>query len=88
MTTSPSSIRDTWRPYLRGWFGDWIIQIVHALIQLLARGRLPGVFRRVIATIRNLFRRMADSLLHERIPAEAVDPVRLAAIQIRFENSS
>jgi len=66
----------------------FLIQIAHALVQLLARGRLAGVFRRVIVSVRNLFRCLADSLLHETIPAEAVDTVRLAGIQIRFENSS
>ncbi|MBM4094198.1 MAG: hypothetical protein FJ276_33045 [Planctomycetes bacterium] len=66
----------------------FLIQIAHAFVQLLARGRLAGVFRRVIVSVRNLFRCLADSLLHELIPAEAVDPVRLAGIQIRFENSS
>lgn len=66
----------------------FIIQIAHAFVQLLVRGRLAGVFRRVIVSVRNLFRCLADSLLHERIPAEAVDPVHLAGIQIRFENSS
>jgi hypothetical protein len=50
--------------------------------------RLAGVFRRVIVSVRNLFRCLADSMLHERIPVEAVDPVLLAGIQIRFENSS
>jgi len=66
----------------------FLIQIAHAFVQLLARGRLAGVFRRVIVSVRNLFRCLADSLLHENIPAEAVDPVHLAGIQIRFENSS
>jgi len=66
----------------------FLIQIAHAFVQLLARGRLAGVFRRVIVSVRNLFRCLADSLLHERIPAEAVDPVLLAGIQIRFQNSS
>jgi hypothetical protein len=65
-----------------------LIQIAHAFVQLLARGRLAGVFRRVIVSVRNLFRCLADSLLHEHIPAEAVDPVHLAGIQIRFENST
>jgi hypothetical protein len=66
----------------------YLIQITHAFVQLLARGRLAGVFRRVIVSVRNLFRCLADSLLHERIPAGAVDPVLCASIQIRFENSS
>ncbi|TVR78286.1 MAG: hypothetical protein EA405_14590 [Rhodospirillales bacterium] len=66
----------------------FLIQIAHAFVQLLARGRLAGVFRRVIVSVRNLFRCLADSFLHDRIPAEAVDPVRLTAIQIRFDNTS
>jgi hypothetical protein len=66
----------------------YLIQIAHAFVQLMVRGRLAGAFRRTIRSIRNLFRCLADSLLHELIPAEAVDPVRLAAIQIRLEDTS
>jgi hypothetical protein len=66
----------------------YLIQIAHAIVQLLVRGRLAGAFPRSIRSIRNLFRCVADSLLHELIPAEAVDPVRLAGIQIRFADTS
>jgi len=66
----------------------FLIQITHAIVQLMVRGRLAGVFRRSIRSIRNLFRCMADSFLHDLIPAEAVDPVRLASIQIRLDNTS
>jgi hypothetical protein len=66
----------------------FLIQIAHAFVQLLVRGRLAGAFLRSIGSIKNLFRRMADSFLHQLIPAEAVDPVRLAGIQIRLEDTS
>jgi hypothetical protein len=66
----------------------FLIQITHAWIQLLVRGRLAGAFRRSIRSVKNLFRRLADSFLYELIPAEAVDPVRLASIQIRLDDSS
>ena len=62
-----------------------IIQIVHIIVQLLVRGPLAGVFRRCIHSIKNLFRCLADSFHHQRIPAEAVDVVALAAIQIRLD---
>ena len=66
----------------------FLIQIVHAWVQLLVRGRLAGAFRRSIRSVKNLFRRLADSFLYELIPAEAVDSVRLASIQIRLDDSS
>ena len=66
----------------------FLIQITHAWVQLLLRGRLAGAFRRSIRSVKNLFRRLADSLLYELIPAEAVDPVRLASIQIRLDDTS
>lgn len=65
----------------------FIIQIVHAIVQLLVRGLLAGVFRRSIRSIKNLFRRVADSFHHQLIPAEAVDPSVLATIQIRLDTS-
>lgn len=65
----------------------FIVQIVHAIVQLLVRGPLAGVFRRRIRSIKNLFRCVADSFHHQLIPAEAVDPSVLAAIQIRLDTS-
>ena len=60
---------------------------MHAIVQLLVRGPLAGVFRRSIRSIKNLFRCLADSFCHQFIPAEAVDPLALAAIQIRLDTS-
>ena len=65
----------------------FIVQIVHAVVQLLVRGPLAGVFRRSIHSIKNLFRCLADSFHHQLIPAEAVDPAALAAIQMRLDTS-
>ena len=65
----------------------FIIQIVHAIVQLVVRGLLAGVFRRSIGSIKNLFRCLADSFHHQIIPAEAVDPIALATIQIRLDTS-
>jgi len=65
----------------------FIVQIVHAIVQLMVRGPLAGVFRRTIGSMKNLFRCLADSLHHQPIPAEAVDPAALAAIQIRLNTS-
>ena len=66
----------------------FMIQVAHVFMQLLVRGRLAGVFRSSIRSIKNLFRRLADSFLYELIPVEAVDPVRLAGIQIRLADTS
>ena len=66
----------------------YLIQITHAFMQLLVRGRLAGVFRSGIRSIKNLFRRLARSFLYALIPAEAVDPVHLSAIQIRLVDTS
>jgi len=60
---------------------------VHAIVQLLVRGPLAGVFRRSIGSIKNLFRCVTDSFHHQLISAEAVDPAALAAIQIRLDTS-
>jgi hypothetical protein len=65
----------------------FIVQIVQAIVQLLVRGLLAGVFRRSIGSIKNLFRRLTDSFHHQLIPAEAVDPSVLATIQIRLDTS-
>jgi hypothetical protein len=65
----------------------FIVQIVHAIVQLLVRGLLAGVFHRSIRSTKNLFRRVADSFHHQLIPAKAVDPLVLAAIQIRLDTS-
>ena len=60
---------------------------MHAIVQLLVRGPLAGVFRRSIGSIKNLFRCVTDSFHHQLISAEAVDPAALAAIQIRLDTS-
>lgn len=65
----------------------FLVQIVHAVVQLLVRGPLAGVFRRSIRSLKNLFRCVADSFHHQLIPAEAVDPVALAAFQFRLDTS-
>jgi hypothetical protein len=65
----------------------FIVQIVHAIVQLLVRGPLAGVFRRSIGSTKNLFRCLADSFHHQIIPVEAVDPLALSSIQIRLNTS-
>jgi hypothetical protein len=65
----------------------YLVQIVHAIVQLLVRRLLAGVFRRSIGSIKNLFRCVTDSFHHQPIPAEAVNPSVLAAIQIRLDTS-
>ena len=66
----------------------FLIQITQAWVQLLIRGRLAGAFRRSICSVKNLFRRLAESFLYELIPAEALDPAQLASIQIRLADTS
>jgi hypothetical protein len=62
----------------------FILQIAHALVQLLTHGLVAAAFKSVIGTMRNFFIRFADSLRHERIPPLAVSPEPLGQTQIRL----
>lgn len=61
-----------------------LLQIGHLILQLLERGRLFGQdARKLFGSLRDLARRLAESLRNALIPAEAVDPAQ--SIQIRLD---
>ena len=62
----------------------FILQIAHALLQLLTHGLVAAAFKSTIGTMKNFFVRFADSLRHERIPPLAVSPEPLGQTQIRL----
>ena len=62
----------------------FILQIAHALLQLLTHGLVAAAFKSVIGTMKNFFIRFADSLRHELISPRAVCPEACAPIQIRL----
>jgi len=64
-----------------------LIQVAHALNQLITRGSLLRDFRRLLGSVRNYLRRLAEALRHTIIPPEAWDPGAARAIQIRFDTS-
>jgi hypothetical protein len=62
-----------------------LLQIAHLILQLVERGSLlNGNCKRLFGSIRNLARRLAESLRNHPISAEALEP---AAIQIRLNSS-
>jgi len=65
----------------------YLIQVAHALNQLVTRGSLLRDFRRLLGSLRNYRRRLAEALRHTLIPAEAWDAGAARAIQIRFDTS-
>ena len=65
-----------------------LLQIAHLILQLLERGNLFGADgRKLFGSLRNLARRLAESLRHYRIPPEALDAHAAAQIQIRLDSS-
>ena len=65
-----------------------LLQIAHMLLQLMERGSLLGAdCKRLFGSLRNLARRLAESLRNRLIPPEAVDPVAAGRMQIRLNSS-
>ena len=62
----------------------FILQIAHAIVQLLIHGSVAAGFHSAIGSMKNFFRRLADSLRHQRISPPAVCPFHLQHIQIRL----
>jgi len=62
----------------------FILQIAHTLVQLLIHGPVGALFKSAIGSMKNFFRRFADSLRHQPIPPQAVSPLHLQRIQIRL----
>jgi hypothetical protein len=65
-----------------------LLQIAHMILQLLERGSLLGAeCQRLFGSLRNLARRLAESLRNRLIPPEALDVATAARIQIRLDTS-
>ena len=65
-----------------------LLQIAHMILQLMERGSLLRAdCKRLFGSLRNLARRLAESVRNCLIPAEAVDPSAAARIQIRLDSS-
>jgi hypothetical protein len=65
-----------------------LLQIAHMILQLVERGSLLGAdCKRLFGSVRNLARRLAESIRNRLIPPEALDPAAAAAIQIRLDTS-
>jgi hypothetical protein len=65
----------------------FLLQIAHLFIQLLIKGPLHESFRSGLQTLRNLFKRLAESLRYILIRAEVIALEATRAIQIRLNSS-
>ena len=71
---------------IKNWYV--LLQIAHLILQLLERGSLlKGGCKRLFGSLRNVARRLAESLRNQLIPPEALDTAAAAAIQIRLDTS-
>ena len=65
-----------------------LLQIAHMILQLIERGSLlGGDCKRLFGSLRNLARRLAESLRNRLIPPDATDVAAAACIQIRLDTS-
>lgn len=65
-----------------------LMQIAHLILQLVERGSLlKRNVQRLFGSLANLARRLAESIRYVPITADAIDPIRAAAIQIRLNTS-
>jgi len=64
----------------------YLLQVAHALNQLITRGSLLRGFGQVLGSFRNYLRRLAEALRTQIIPPEAWDPTVARSIQIRFDS--
>ena len=65
----------------------YLIQVAHALNQLVIHGNLLRDFHGLLGSLRNYRRRLAEALRHTLILPEALDPGAARTIQIRFDTS-
>ena len=71
---------------IKNWY--ILLQIAHLILQLLERGSLLSQdCKRLFGSIRNVARRLAESLRNRLIPSEALDLTAAASIQIRLNSS-
>jgi hypothetical protein len=71
-------------------YKNWylLLQIAHIILQLLERGNLLSApCQKLFGSIRNLARRLAESLRNHLIPPQALDLQAAASIQIRLNSS-
>jgi hypothetical protein len=65
-----------------------LLQIAHLILQLMERGNLlRQEAKKLFGSLANLARRLSESIRNVLIPADALDPIRAAAIQIRLNSS-
>lgn len=65
-----------------------LLQIAHMILQLIECGSLLSAdCKRLFGSLRNLARRLAESLRNRLIPPEATDPAAAGSIQIRLNSS-
>lgn len=64
-----------------------LLQIAHLILQLLERGSLLQDAQKLFGSLRNLARRLAESIRNVLIPPAAIDPLAAASIQIRLNSS-
>ena len=65
-----------------------LLQIAHMILQLIERGSLLGDdCKRLFGSVRNLARRLAESLRNRLIPSEALDLTAAGSIRIRLDSS-
>ena len=65
-----------------------LLQIAHMILQLIECGSLlVADCKWLFGSIRNLAKRLAESLRNRLIPPEATDPAVAGGIQIRLDSS-
>jgi len=64
----------------------YLLQVAHALNQLMTKGSLLRGFGKLLGSFRNYLRRLAEALRTRIIPPEAWDPIAARSIQIRFDS--
>lgn len=70
---------------IKNWY--ILLQIAHLITQLLERGSLlGGDCKRLFGSLRNLARRLAESLRNHLIPLDALDVLAASSIQIRLDS--
>jgi hypothetical protein len=71
---------------IKNWYV--LLQIAHTILQLLERGSLLSQdCKRLFGSVRNVARRLAESIRNWMIPCEALDIIAAASIQIRLNSS-
>lgn len=69
----------------KNWY--FLIQVAHALNQLLTMSGLIKHFDKVFGSIKNFFRRLAEAFRFSILPFDPTIPDLLSPIQIRFDTS-